>query len=205
MNLPQKILAALLALSLSLCFLPADSHAAAKDVTASMKKDKNLKKIVKLIAPYATGQVREKKKETETFQGYQALSAAANVSYSNGLGSSFTKKEIQKLTYDLFGIKPGTKSIPAFKSSRRKWIAKTPYSSGKPYVYSGGDWGARKPRYKIQKIQKVKTNVYDVTIINQICYADENGRIEKIGKTCIRLKKNKKSSYRYTITRLKYL
>lgn len=202
----KKVLALLLILTL--CAAPMETQAAKKNVTASMKKNKYVRKIAKNISLYTNAEMQGRdsgKKKKEKISGYNALSIAGFVGYQNGK-YQFTKKEIQRITYNLFGKKPKTSSIPSIESKKRKWIAKTPSSwsnVNKPYVYAGGDWGTYKPLYSISKVVKVKKNVYDVTIINK-SGSWENDEVKVLGKTYIRIKKNSKSSYKYKITSLKY-
>ena len=186
----KQILSLGLVIALCICLLPADAHAAGKNVTSSMKKDKKLKELTACIATCTTSMLCEragtKKSKTtvkEALKGYNALSIAANVAHQNK-ENYFTKKEIHKWTYDLFGIKPDVKSIPGYPSyetKKRIWISKnmeTSFSS-KPYQYCGGDWGIYKPLYSIKKIVKVKKSVYDLTIINKLG-SRENSEVNNV-------------------------
>lgn len=206
----RKALMMILVLVLCVCPLM-NVEAAGKNVTASMKKNKYVKKISKDMASYTSSKLISgypKKTKKEKLKGYNALSIAGYVGYQHGK-SFFSKKEIQKRTYNLFGIKPKTSTVPTMYSSKAKHLVKrdSDYSS-KPYEYFGGDWSSMVPKYSIKKVVKVKKNVYDVTIHNKVGYiSDITGKIEsveKIGTTVIRIKKNPKSSYKYKVTRMRY-
>lgn len=210
----KQVLNLSLVIALCVCLLPVNAHAAGKNVTASMKKDKNLQELVGSIAICTTsmlceqaGTKQSKKTVKETLKGYNALSIAANVAHQNR-ENYFTKKDIHKWTYDLFGIKPNVKSIPSYPSyetKKRIWISKSikNSTSHKPYQYCGGDWGSYKPLYAIKKIVKVRKNVYDITIINKL-ESRETPEVKNLGTTYMRVKKNSKSAYKYKITRLKH-
>lgn len=210
----KQILSLGLVIALCVCLLPANAHAAGKNVTASMKKDKNLQELIDGIAICTTsmlceraGTKQSKKTVKEPLKGYNALSIAANVAHQNH-ENYFTKKDIHKWTYDLFGIKPNIKSIPSYPSyetKKRIWISKSIETSAshKPYQYCGGDWGIYKPLYTIKKIVKVKKNVYDVTITNKLG-SRETPEVKNVGTTYMRVKKNSKSAYKYKITSLKH-
>lgn len=200
----KKILSFLLVFAI--CIIPINAKAAGKNVTSSMKKDKAVKKIVRDICAYTTCELCERrntKAKNESLKGYNALSIASFVGYQHGQ-YDYTSKEIQKITNNLFGIKPKTSSIPSVDSAKRRWIAKSSESrTDKPYMYSGGDWGNHEPKYIIQKIIKVKKGVYDITVINKLNFLEE-GKVKNVGTTYMRIKTYSKSSYKYKITKLKY-
>lgn len=210
----KKIL--IMVLALAICVTPVDIYAAGKNVTSSMKQDKNLRKISRDIALYTSAELcnaRSKRIITERLNGYNALSIAGylgvqsypyrSASYSQKHINGYTKKDIQKITYDLFGNKPKTNTIPLMTSSKKKWIAKSTYPSSKPYQYSGGSWGNYVPSYSIKRIVRIKKNVYDITITNGLgLYMSKTKRT--VGTTYIRIKKNPRSIYGYNITRLRY-
>ncbi len=189
----------------AICIMPMNAEAAGKNVTSSMKKDKAIKKIVRDICSYTTCELceaRSTKTKKVSLKGYNALSIAAFVEYQNGR-VSYTSKEIQKATNNLFGIKPKTNSIPSIDSPKRRWISKsTGFRADKPYMYSGGDWGAHQPSYTIKKVVKVKKGVYDITVTNKLKILDE-GKTRTVGTTYMRIKKYSKSSYKYKITKIK--
>lgn len=207
----KRILSIILMLTLLVLVVPLNTQAARKNVTVSMKKNKYIKKISRDMASYTSSKLinrSSKKTKKEKLKGYNALSIAGYLGYQHGK-DFFTAKEIQKRTYNLFGIRPNTSSIPEWSSSKAKYIVKNSSEhSNKPYEYFGGDWSMMVPKYSIVKVVKIKKNVYDVTIHNKIGYiSDETGKIEeveKIGTTGIQIKKNPKSSYKYKVTRLRY-
>lgn len=200
----KKILSFILVFAI--CILPMNTEAAGKDVTSSIKKDKAVKKIVRDICAYTTSELcsaRGTKTKKESLKGYNALSIAAFIGYQHGQ-FDYTSKEIQKITNNLFGIKPKTSSIPSIDSAKTRWIAKSSESrTNKPYMYSGGDWGNHEPKYTIKRIIKVKKGVYDITVTNKLNFL-EKGKVKNVGTTYIRIKKYSKSSYKYKITNLKY-
>lgn len=198
-------------LILTLLAPPPSAQAAGENVTASMKMNKYVKKISKDMASYTSSKLinrSSRKTKKEKLKGYNALSIAGYLGYQHGK-NFFSAEEIQERTYNLFGIRPNTSSIPKWPSSKVKYIIEnsSDYSS-KPYKYYGGDWSMMVPKYSIARVIKRRKNVYDVTIYNKIGYiSDVTGKIEeveKIGTTVIRIKKNPKSSYRYKVTRLRY-
>ena len=190
----------------ALCVIPMNAEAAGKNVTSSMKKNKSVKKLVRDICAYTTCELCERKNtktKKENLKGYNALSIAAFIGYQNGQ-YDYTSKEIQKITNNLFGIKPKTSSIRSINSSRTRWISKSLKSvTDKPYMYSGGDWGVNQPKYTINKIVKVKKGVYDITVTNKLHIMDE-GITRKVGTTYMRIKTYSKSSYKYKVIKLKY-
>lgn len=195
-----------LVLVFAICVIPMNAEAAGKNVTSSMKKNKFIKKIVRDVCSYTTSELcsaRSTKTKKESLKGYNALSIAAFIGYENGQ-YDYTTKEIQKITNNLFGIKPKTSSIPSIDSSKRRWISKSSENiTDKPYMYSGGDWGNHEPKYTIKKIIKVKKGVYDITVTNKLNFLEE-GKVKNVGTTYMRIKKYSKSSYKYKITKLKY-
>lgn len=196
-----------LVLVITLCAIPMNANATEKNVTSSMKKNKFVKKLVRDICSSTTCELLETqstKTKKVKLKGYNALSVAAFIEYQHGR-YSYTSKEIQKATNNLFGIKPKTNSIPSINSPKVRWIAKSDGSgsTNKPYIYSGGDWGWTRPLYTIKKIVKVKKGVYDITITNKVHVLDED-KPKKVGTTYMRIKKYSKSSYKYKVTNLKY-
>lgn len=148
-------------------------------------------------------------KRKEVLKGYNALTIASIVAYQYEK-TEFTTKEIQAWTYKLFGIRPDTSCIPDSESPKCKYIGKRfkdeKYTK-KPFCYRGGDWSEEHPGYKIKKIMKVKKNVYDVVIINMCGLEGDKGQIEQyhaVGKSYIRIVKNRKSSYKYNVKSYKY-
>lgn len=200
----KKLLSIILVFAI--CITPINAEATGKNVTSSMKKNKAVKKIVRDICTYTTCELCERrstKTKKESLKGYNALSIAGFIGYQHGQ-YDYTSKEIQKITNNLFGIKPKTSSIPSLKSSKKKWISKSSCSiTKKPYMYSGGDWGCYQPKYAIKKIVKVKKDTYDITVANKLHIMDE-GKTRNVGTTYMRIKKYSKSSYKYKVTKLKY-
>lgn len=195
-----------LVLVFAICVIPMNAEATGKNVTSSMKKSKSVKKIVRDICAYTTCELCERrgtKTKKESLKGYNALSIAAFIGYQNGQ-YEYTTEEIQKITNNLFGIKPKTSSIPSIDSSKRRWISKSSENiTDKPYMYSGGDWGCYQPKYTIKKIIKIKKSVYDITVTNKLHIMDE-GKTRTVGTTYMRIKKYSKSPYKYKVTKLKY-
>ncbi|MDO4320918.1 MAG: hypothetical protein Q4C61_00190 [Lachnospiraceae bacterium] len=195
----------LLALLLAVMAGTLNVQAAGKDVTKSMSKNSGLKKIVRDITKYTTVEMAgSTKKVTVSMKNSNLFSMAGYVGANSYHKTGFTKAEIQKLTYNLFGKKPSVSVIPKFRAKGQRWIARRYQSwQKKPYVYTGGDWGTYYPVYKITRIVKVKTNVYDVTVTNKLG-SYETKTTRAAGTTTIRIKKNTKSSYGFVITKLTY-
>lgn len=195
----------LLALLLAVLVGTLNVQAAGKDVTKSMAKNSGVKKIARDIAKYTTVEMGgSTKKVTVNMKNSNLFSMAAYVGANSYHKRMFTKAEIHKLTYNLFGKKPSVSAIPKFKAKGRRWIARRYQSwQKKPYVYTGGDWGDYYPGYKITKVVKVKSDVYDVTITNKLG-SYETKKMQTTGTTTVRIKKNAKSSYGFVITKLQY-
>lgn len=196
-------------MALTICLCPMQIQAANKDVTKKMKKDKNFCRIIKDITNYSCGMGTDGKVK-EKLEGYNALSIAGYVGYQKGQ-SFFMKDEIQKISYDLFGIRPDTKSIPTTESGKARFVAQTEnrgvdriLAEGKPFKYSGGDWGVNVPKNKIMKVIKVNKTTYKVTVKNRMKQWDRKMKPYTTGITKLRIKKNVQSSYRYIITKLVY-
>ena len=182
----------------------------AKAADNDIKQDKYLRKLISDISYYTSCEMASSMKlktKTEKLKGYNALSISAVVGYCNDM-YSFSKNDIQKISYDLFGIKPNISVIPESDSPKVKYIVKNNDDNYKEFQYSGGEFGMSSPKTKIVKISKVKKNIYDVKIINKIAIYSDDGSIitgvKKVGTTNIRIKKNSKSVYKYNIIKLKY-
>lgn len=198
----------LLMTMLLLFLVPFAVQAKDTDVTKKLSSDARVKKLTRLVAYYTDAEVLGRKKGKvikEKMDDANLLSMSAYMGYSDRKGYQWTKKEIQKIAYNLFGKKPNVSKIPSFKSPKRKWISKRHSSwQKKPYIYAGGDWGTYKPGYKNLKIIKKSSSVYEIRFTN-VMGSYENSRASKnIGETTFRLKKTSKSSYGYIITKIQY-
>lgn len=152
----------IIAMVLLLCFGTMPVQAAGKNVTASMKRDRDLNALVRDVNAYTTCELfsnHPKRWKKERVNGYNALSIAGFVGFCHGK-AFFSKKEIHKITYDLFGKKPNVKSIPDYSNPRRKFLAKNERNPlDGAYIYGGGDWGDDIPKYKIKKITRIRKGI----------------------------------------------
>lgn len=199
----------LLTLTLVL-MMPAAAQAASINVTKKMSSNKKVQRLIKASAIYADVTIIESKSKktiNQKMDGASILSMSAYMSRCDGRGIYWTKKEIQKLTYDFFGKKPSVSLIPSSSSRNHGWIVRNTskkFLSSKPYTYGGGDWGCYDPGYKGVKIIQKSKNVYEVTYTNTLGSWEKRNSTRNIGKTTMQIKKNSKSTYGYVITKLQF-
>lgn len=173
--------------------LAAPATASAKsNVTRSMSKNKNFKKLVKRISTYCIGDSFGKKGTTTVKNNNKTrLSVAAYVRYHIDRDFDYTKAELKKTVKDLFG-----KDVKKIQCSG--FLMKS--TTG--YAYAGGDFGTMQPKYKISKVTKSGKN-YTATIIGKIYEVIEK-KTTKQCKITLKFKKSGKSAFNYVATKIKY-
>lgn len=173
--------------------LAAPATASAKsNVTRSMSKNKNFKKLVKRISTYCIGDSFGKKGTTTIKNNNKTrLSIAAFVRYHIDRDFDYTKAELKKTVKDLFG-----KNVKKIQCSG--FLMKS--TTG--YAYAGGDFGTMVPKYKISKVVKSKKK-YTATIIGKI-YENIEKKTTKQCKITLTVKKSSKSKFKFAATKIKY-
>ncbi len=167
-------------------------------VTSSMTKNRNFKKLVKRLSTYCIGSSLGVSKKTITVKNNNKtrLSVAAYVRYGFNDDYSYTKKELKNTVFNLFGKK--VKKIECYG-----FLGKNKYDYyDEDYIYTGGDLGNIFPIYSINKVTK-KGKIYTVKVTGKIKYSYDK-TIKKQCKITLKAKKNKKSSYKFVATSIKY-
>lgn len=183
------------------------ARAASKDVTGKMARDKDLKRISKMVSAYTTAIDLSENSFSTTgkikLNNANKLSIAAFIRFNYKDDIGYTAKELKNETKNLFGKKVGTASIKkAGKNNLLVCTSNKKYVQD-PYMYCGGEFGDTIPKYKIQKVTKLNKNTYRVVIQNKIGSYGEKA-VETLGTTTVQLKKNNVSKYGYNIKSIEY-
>lgn len=194
---------------------------AAKDVTSVMKKDKGIQWMAENMCYYVTilhtwGDYEPDKKTTikmNTTQKFMVAGMLSSLNYQNldydndeifdgGSWAPLNMNFVSALYKKLFGTKLARSKIKLDHLSDRHCR----YKDDKYYVVYG-DWGEAVPAYQIEKIVKKDKGVYQIKARNKmVCLDDPDFKInETIGTTWITVKKDKKASYGYKVTKCSYV
>lgn len=173
-------------------------EAKSKNVTRIMSKNKNLKKLVKRMSIYCDGVSLGQAAKTYKVKNNNKnrLSIAAFVRYQVNRDNDYTRKELKKTVVDLFG-----KKVDKFVCSGFLMENSYDFYDGE-FAYAGGDFGNMTPKYSVNKITQ-KGKVYTVQITGKIKY-DFTGEIKKQCKITMKVKKSKKSAYKFITKSIKY-
>lgn len=182
------------------------ADAASRDVTAKMSKDKNLKRITRMMTAYTTAMnisgPAQKKTTNIKLNSSNRLSIAAFVRFQYKEDVGFTANELKAETKALFGKGTGAGQIKAYGKTSMLVCNSNRYVK-EPYMYCGGEFGDNIPLYKITRIRQIGKNTYQVTAQNRLGIYGEKGS-EKIGTTTLILKKAAASRYGYIVKNIAY-
>lgn len=201
----KRMMAFLTALLLLVSVMPV--HAAAADVTGKMSGDRDLKQISEMFAAYTTamnlsGSILDEQVDISLGDADQ-LSIGAFVRYNYKDDFGFTAKELKKETKDLFGKAAKTKALKRQGQANLLVCAAGDDFVSDPYMYCGGDFSDCIPQYKIEKVVRLKKNLYRVEIQNSMRVYGEKGS-EEMGTTILKVKKDKESAYGYIVKDVTY-
>lgn len=201
----RKMMALLTAMLLLVSVVPV--NAAAANVTRKMSGDRDLKQVSRMFAAYTTamnlsGNVSDGQVDIP-LDGANQLSIGAFVRYNYKDDYGFTAKELKKETKNLFGKAVKANVLKKTAQADLLVCASDGAFVNEPYMYCGGDFSDCIPQYKIKKVVQLGKNLYQVQIQNKMGIYGEKGS-EDMGKTILKVKKDKDSSYGYVVKEITY-
>lgn len=183
--------------------------AASANVTRTLSRDKNLKKICRVITAYTTAMDLSENPprgtKTVKLNNANQLSIAAFVRFNETGKVGYTASVLRKETKALFGKAAVVNNKKIKKLGKTKMLVCCGIREyvKEPYMYCGGEFGDGIPLYKIKKITKKGKDTYKVIIENRLGYYGEKGT-DKVGMTTLILQKKKSSSYGYIVKKISY-